>query len=54
MLTAPPSFNFSGCSVNIYTGPVTTTGRFDRSSIYNFGLSESDVENFSKFLVCIQ
>ena len=47
--TAPPSFNFSGCSVNIYTGPVTTTGRFDRSSTYKFGLSESDVENFSKF-----
>jgi len=41
--TAPPSFNFSGCSVNIYTGPVTTTGRFDRSSTYNFGLS---VEKF--------
>ena len=27
--------NLSGCSVNIYTGPVTMTSRLDRSSTYN-------------------
>jgi len=36
-------------TVNIYTGPVSTTGRFDHSSTYKFRLSESDVENFSKY-----
>ena len=48
---APPSLNFSGCSVNVYNGPVMTSGSFHRSSMYNFGLSAGDLENFDKFLV---
>ena len=33
--TAPQAFNFSGCSVNIYTGPVMTSASFERSDTYN-------------------
>ena len=46
---APLSLNFSGCSVNVYTGPVMTSGSFHRSSMYNFGLSAGNLENFDKF-----
>lgn len=42
---APPSLNFSGCSVNVYTEPVVTSGSFHHSSTYNFGLTAGDVEN---------
>ena len=44
----PPSFTFSGCSVNVFTGPVMTSGTFQSSST-SFGLSKADIDNFSKF-----
>lgn len=44
----PPLLNFSGCSVNVYTGPVMTPESFHRS---NFGLTLDDLENFAKFQV---
>ena len=44
----PPSFTFSGCSVNVFTGPVMTSGTFQSSST-SFGLSQADIDNFSKF-----
>jgi len=44
----PPSFTFSGCSVNVFTGPIMTSGTFQSSST-SFGLSQADIENFSKF-----
>ena len=47
--SAPPAFNFSGCSVNIYTGPVMTSGNFERSNTYNLGLSEGDVDHLEQF-----
>ena len=46
--TAPPSFNFTGCSVSIYTGPVTTTVKFDHSSTIIILDSESDIEQSFK------
>ena len=44
----PPSFTFSGCSVNVCTGLVMTSGTFQSSST-PFGLSQADIDNFSKF-----
>ena len=43
-----PSFTFSGCSVNVFMGPVMTSGTFQSSST-SFGLSQADIDNFSKF-----
>ena len=42
----PPTFNFSGCSVNVFTGPVMTSGTFTASSN---SLTKKDVEDFDKF-----
>ena len=44
----PPSFTFSGCSVNVFTGPVMTSGTFQTFST-SFGLSQTDIDDFSKF-----
>ena len=44
----PPSFTFSGCSVNVFTGSVMTSGTFQTSST-SFGLSQTDKDDFSKF-----
>ena len=45
----PPSFTFSGCSVNVFTGPIMTSGTLQSSST-SFGLSQADIDNFSKFI----
>jgi len=42
----PPVLNFSGCSVNVYTGPVMTPQHLSKNM---FGLSASDIENFANF-----
>ena len=50
----PPSFTFSGCSVNVFTEPVMTSGTFQPpppppSTSTSFGLSQTDIADFSKF-----
>ena len=49
-LFAPPSLNFRGCSINVYTGPVMTSESFQHSNMLNFGLTPDDLENLAKFL----
>lgn len=47
--SVPPTFTFSGCSVNVFTAPIMNQGPFQAHSSENFGLSESEVDDFSKF-----
>ncbi len=44
-----PSFNFSGCSVTIYNGPVMTTSSLEHNQTNSYGLSNEDIENFNDF-----
>ena len=43
---APPLLNFSGCSINVYTGPVMTSENFHHSNMFYFELTPDDLENF--------
>ena len=41
-----PTFNFNGCSVNVFTGPVMTSGTFES---HTTSLTKQAIDDFDKF-----